>query len=499
MLDNATHKLCSLATSILLAAGFLGAPALVRAATDQDPAPSKLLLPAEMPEKDTEIQYQPDNFWTGVNTRGNLLGDIGGLRSSLARHGFSLGLNEVSDLLDVLSGGKQSGSAYHGLTTLTLGMDGQQAMGWEGGSANLSVLQVHGRPFSAQYVGSLQTASGTEADTGTRLWEAWVQQKWMDGALDLRVGQQSIDQEFMVSQYGAAFMGTMFGWPAVPSLDMTAGGPAYPLSALGVRLHANLGHHLNLLMGVYAGDPANSPGAADPQKVNDTGTTFSTSGGKLWISELQFGHNQPDLGEMDTGEKKGLPGIYKLGAWYQDANFADQNVDTNGVPLASSQTNGNPMQHTGNYSVYAVADQTVWREGEDSPRSVNVFARVMGAPADRNQLSASLNLGVTMTAPFVGRDADVIGLGVAWAQVSSTYADNIRNTNAANGTSLPVPSSETFLEATYQYQIKPWWQAQASLQSTLNPGGGVVDPSDPAQTRRIPDAWVLGLRTTVTF
>ena len=32
------------------------------------------------------------------------------------------------------------------------------------------------------------------------------------------------------------FVNTMFGWPMVPSADMPGGGPAYPLSASGVRL-----------------------------------------------------------------------------------------------------------------------------------------------------------------------------------------------------------------------------------------------------------------------
>ncbi len=50
------------------------------------------------------------------------------------------------------------------------------------------------------------------------------------GKVDVRLGQQSIDQEFMSSQYSATFVETIFGWPAVPSYDMVAGGPAYPLA-----------------------------------------------------------------------------------------------------------------------------------------------------------------------------------------------------------------------------------------------------------------------------
>ena len=51
-----------------------------------------------------------------------------------------------------------------------------------------------------------------------------------------KIGQQSLDQEFIVSQNALLFVNTMFGWPMVPSADLPGGGPAYPLSALGVRL-----------------------------------------------------------------------------------------------------------------------------------------------------------------------------------------------------------------------------------------------------------------------
>jgi porin len=33
----------------------------------------------------------------------------------------------------------------------------------------------------------------------------------------------------------------------------------------------------------------------------------------------------------------------------------------------------------------------------------------------------------------------------------------------------------------------------------VHPGGGVVDPNDPTQTRRIRDAAVFGVRTTINF
>jgi porin len=63
---------------------------------------------------------------------------------------------------------------------------------------------------------------------------------------------------------------------------------------------------------------------------------------------------------------------------------------------------------------------------------------------------------------------------------------------------LPVRTYELALEVSYQAQIGPGWIVQPDFQYIFRPGGGVVDPIDPS-VRRIPDAAVIGLRTTISF
>ena len=57
--------------------------------------------------------------------------------------------------------------------------------------------------------------------------------------------------------------------------------------------------------------------------------------------------------------------------------------------------------------------------------------------------------------------------------------------------------SETFLEATYQFQAVNWWQIQPDIQYFINPGAGIANPNDP--TQRIKNELVIGLRTNITF
>ena len=70
----------------------------------------------------------------------------------------------------------------------------------------------------------LQTNSGILAEPTVRLWEAWYQQVFLDGRADVKLGLQSVDQEFMVSQNSLLFLNTVMGWPMIPSADLYAGG-----------------------------------------------------------------------------------------------------------------------------------------------------------------------------------------------------------------------------------------------------------------------------------
>ncbi|MEA3116691.1 MAG: porin, partial [Caballeronia sp.] len=215
--------LFALASSATFSAAFAaGAPA------NPDATPS------DVPEADLNIQAQQAGQWTGVWSRSTLLGDMGGIRSFLGQYGVTLQATEVSEYLDNTRGGLKTGGTYDGLTTVILGLDTQKAFGLPGGTFNASALQIHGRNLSEFNLGTLNTASGIEAQDTTRLWELWYQQSFLNKRMDVKVGQQSIDQEFMVSSYAATFVNTMFGWPGLPSYDMPSGGPAYPLSGLGV-------------------------------------------------------------------------------------------------------------------------------------------------------------------------------------------------------------------------------------------------------------------------
>src|SRR5580704_7694317 len=261
----------------VLAASAVGAvslPSLAMAAPPQIQVPTEeQLQPGETPST-----VEGPDFLSGLARTNFLLGNMGGLRPFLAQYGISLALQETSEVLGNVTGGIHKGFEYDGLTQMLLQLDTNRAFGWYGGTFDASALQIHGRNLSADNLATLQTASGIEGDRATRLWELWYQQKMFDDKIDVKIGQQSLDQEFMTSTNSNYFVNTMMGWPMLPSADLPGGGPAYPLSALGIRVRAHPSDSVTVLAGVFNGSPTdNKPG--DSQQVNQSGTSFPLNGG----------------------------------------------------------------------------------------------------------------------------------------------------------------------------------------------------------------------------
>ena len=462
-------------------------------------APPQILIPTEEQVEQGEEApgTEPLGFLSGISRSNFLLGNMSGLRPFLSQYGMSFALQETSEVLGNVTGGSRQGFEYDGLTQMALALDTQRAFGWYGGTFLASALQIHGRNLSTDNLQTLQTASGIEADRATRLWELWYDQKFLEeNRLDVKIGQQSLDQEFIVSQNAGFLINTMFGWPLVPSADLPGGGPAYPLSALGVRVRARPIDPVTFLVGAYSGSPA-PKGTGDPQVLNPSGLSFPLNQGVLVFAEMQYQY--PSLGSMLYADQaEPLARTYKLGYWYDSENFDDLLHDEANLSLADPTSSGIPRTHRGEFGVYAVADQLVWVDPTETDRTINLFFRALGAPqSDRSLITFSLNAGLTFHEPFLHRDDDTFAVGMGYAKVSSSAAQLDQDTAFFTGTPFPVRGGETFIEATYQYQATPWWQLQPDMQFVFNPGGGVLNQNGNGQ--RLRNEFVLGIRTNIFF
>ncbi|MGH6726455.1 MAG: carbohydrate porin [Pseudolabrys sp.] len=419
-----------------------------------------------------------------------LTGDWGGARTKLKDTGIEINLDYTNEVFAVLSGGLQREASYEGQWHFSVNTDLEKLIGWTGAKTHITVFQIHdsGRNVS-ENTGSISDPSNIDAVPTTRLYTAWFEQNFAD-RFSVRLGQIVADGDFFASDTAGGLINGTFGWAGVLAANMTSGGPAYPLATPGARLSVKPTDQLTVLAAVFSGDPAGKNCNDNPQECNKHGTTFSFSGGTLWMSELQYAVNQD---KKDAG----LPGVYKLGGWYATTDFADQHygLDAAGhvVSLADPAVAG-PLDHRGDWGVYAVADQMVWRAGKSSG---NLFARAGMSPSDRNLISFYVDAGAGVKGLLPGRDDDVLTFGVAYAKISSDAAALGRDTLAFNGPPYPIRNEEVVFELSYQAQIAPWWIVQPDLQYIVHPGGNVPDPNDPNAT--VGNAFLAGIRSTIKF
>ena len=243
----------------------------------------------------------------------------------------------------------------------------------------------------------------------------------------MKIGQQSADLEFITSEYEDVFINSGFGWPTLPAVDLPSGGPAYPLATPGVRLRAKPTDRITALVGVFNGSPAGlRPG--DPQRNDPSGTNFDVSSGAFVIGEVQYAVNK----EKDA---KGLPGTYKLGAWYNSNRFAD-----------AFNENGTTAQPPGVLTASGVEARRRERLRHARPArlpavpesdgGLALTGAAMGAPGDRNVVDLFVQGGITYKGAF-GRDDDTVGLGVEWARVSARARAGDAATALATGALVP--------------------------------------------------------------
>ena len=466
-----------LAASVILMAILFAVPGTAQPVT-VTPPPST----AEDPSPPPKTTHAPPGFWE----RDTLTGDWGGLRTELEQAGIKFGLQEESELWVNTLGGLKRGATYNGLTAASLSLDLDKLAGWAGASIFVNVFQIHGRGPSANLVGNMQLVSNIEATRATKLYNLWLEQVLLNERLNIRLGQEGSNDEMMVVPSAALFLNSSFGFPALPAAVLPSGGPNYPMATPFVRVRYRATDSITLVSAVYNGDPA-PPGTGDPQQRDKYGTAFRLNDHVLVFNELWY-----------TTDKilPGLSGLYKLGAWYHSASFADQEFDQFGVPLASPASNGIARQDGKGYALYGIMDQMVWRRSGTKDQGISLWLQVQGAPGDRNLSNLFIEAGMTWKAPFPGRDNDAFGLGMSYQGISPAARRFSRDVVFFTGSGTPYLGNETVVEATYLYQITPWWTMQPDAQYIVNPGAGIG--SNPG-AKPLRDAFIIGVRATITF
>ena len=415
---------------------------------------------------------------------------LGQFKKGLLDLGYNLKFNYTGEVFGNPTGGVKQGAINEGLFEMAVDGDLDKIAGLNGATFHIHAFVIHGRGLSTFNLLNFSTISSIEARHSTRLFELWHEQKF-NGVAAVRIGQLSADTEFFISDLATLYVNKTFGWSDLPSVDLPGGGPIYPLATPGVRLKLTDGQ-TTLLAALFNGDPSGA-GFTGLEEIKDpSGINFRLKDPPFLIGEAQFKYNQ-------AADSAGLAGTIRLGAWHHFGNFGDERFGIDGLPLASPLSSGNALVHRGNSGVYGVIDQIVWRlPGGDPNKGVGVFARASAAPSDRNLIDVYADAGVNFIGLWGMRPNDSFGAAASYSRISAQASGSDADAAFFTPAALPVRDDEVAFELTYQAQIVPGFLVQPDFQYIFHPGGGALNPLNPG-AGRIPDAAVLGIRTTIKF
>ena len=327
------------------------------------------------------------------------------------------------------------------------------------------------------------TASNIEATPSVaKIGEAWLGQKLWADRVQLRAGLLEADRYYMLSPSANVFVNSTFGFPDSWEANMPNGGPAYPNASPGAMASVAFTNEWQLTASIMNGSPIGSTA-----QRTSYGIGFPIGNGLLSWIETAY------TPKLTFGEKT-LPGNFKLGGWYNSQTV-------NNVTLANTNyAFSNPVNTTyhGQYSVYGLVDQAIWREANSDVQGLNLFARIAFDPQQqRNLVTAYFDTGAAYIGLFDNRPNDILGLGFAWAKFTPYLNGQITAQNMSAGTQTPIPKPESLIEVTYQAPLSPWLTVQPFFQYAINPGGKAPMPNNPNVA--IPNAIIVGLRANVAF
>lgn len=190
----------------------------------------------------------------------------------------------------------------------------------------------------------------------------------------------------------------------------------------------------------------------------------------------------------------GLPGVYTLGLLYTNAKQRDLYAGASGGTGMNDPAGYRYYRNT--WYLYTGFNQQLTRHADTASRGLSLSWSLGVADQRSNTRSYASSLSLRYRGPFDARPNDWLALGVSKFQASPNWRRSQNLLNQQTGVSdyqdpryAPLPESSVNTELIYRYQVTPWLELQPGLQYWVRPGGLV----------QTPNAWVVGLKTTINF
>ena len=383
--------------------------------------------------------------------------DLAGFRSQLGTLGIIPAASYTAQFLGNPSGGRASGFTYAGTVQASIAWDVGKVLPAPGLSLNVGAAWSTGRSLSADDIGNVFTVQSayTAPKGGTNditLGPMYLQQLLFDDVLTVAVGRLAPASTFatlpVFNNYVNAGINAAPGSLGLNDASFTSYPPGVEWGAQAIY---KLTARLQVAAGIFNTSPEAAAGA-------DRGLDFRLQNGNhgaLSIAQVTYLFNHA------TGDA-GPPGLYAIGGSYDGNDFAS---------LARPGTTDN-----GSYSVYAMFQQMVYREGGPrSQKGLTLWGELTLAPRSRvSPLAFLVGGGLSYRGLIRGRGDDIVSLGA----ISGSFSRHV-----------PGATAETVIEANYQFGVTGWLSITPDLQYVIRPGGSGA----------IGNAFVLGTQVAVTF
>lgn len=404
----------------------------------------------------------PDNDdGSGANSqpRQYLFGNWGGERTSLASRGVTFDFFYVADLLSNPVGGLEQENTGWGRARGTMDIDFGKLMEWKGLTFHATGLWQFGGNLGAD-MGTLANPSGLVSAHALRLDSFWLQQALFHDRLFIRAGQFAGLDFYGNQEFGASYLIEPLDY-ALGNLFPTTFESFDPAATPAVELRYFPVGDFYLKSAVLAGN-------RDPYQQDPTGFNFKIRDTPVFVFEAGYTLHAEDFsGQKSRFTQKSYPSIFKFGAAYNGGKF----------PNAAG------IQSSGNYLIYGMANQAVYRSGAGSNRGLDATFAFDWSPNDVNRENSQITAGVRYNGPIPSRLQD----GVAFGFVYTKVGDAFQSVGVPLG--APPLGSEKAIELNYALQLKPYLLWQPVFQYYWDVGG----------SSHIPNAAVLGFRVKADF
>ncbi|WP_260928971.1 carbohydrate porin [Novosphingobium sp. 9] len=397
-------------------------------------------------------------------------GDWGGVRSDLDDKGIDLNLSYGNEFAANASGGTNKDATAIGQVTAGVTLDMDKIAGFRGGSLHGTITYRHG-PSLVDKAG-LDTLQLVQEAWGRgqtwRLTEFYWDQQVAPG-VDIKAGRLTMGSDF--ESLGCDAQNLTFCGAAVGNLvgDYWYNWPVSQWGAVGKVTRRNW----YAMAGVYEANTHNLDNNFALNHAGADGVTVPVEFG--WIAHLGA---------------HGLPGVYKIGGWYNTQHADDLQLAVDHQLVGDRDID--PLRRKGRYGAYIAIRQQLTGTYVDDPvkgptTTSGLSIQLNYTQADRRtaRTDDQVTAAAIWTAPFAGRPEDDVALFVGRTNVNAraAYAEQLADPRSERA------HAEYVGEFYYSLHLMPGVMLRPNVQYIVDPGG----------YRSRTDEVILGLKSAFTL